>query len=299
MNAITIPNCLLNQSHSFVNLDGLLVANLNITPFLASAMLELNGGNRNLRTNIVNQYADDMKCGKWHSNSSAIAFDISARLTNGQHRLTAGVKSNSTFKSLIVCGLNSTSHLTEDIGAKKSLADFNVMAGRQYGRNLASVVTVVSYYLNGQLEDYFKHLTTGKIRPTPQDQEQLITSHPELVPATTEAAQLITIARSHGVLMPCSVVGFINYFIRRNQKSPAELNRFQEWLSKLATGTNCDAGCPALLLRNFLTSAQAEYGKKPTPHSLAAVIFKSWIAFRDHRKIKVLKFAKNEAFPLL
>jgi len=64
-----------------------------ITPEVATSLLKNNAGNRNLRSTVVEHYADQMKRGEWKPTHQAIAIGADENIIDGQHRLSAIVKS--------------------------------------------------------------------------------------------------------------------------------------------------------------------------------------------------------------
>ena len=77
---------------------------MKITPALAESWLMSNTFNRTISASVVNKYANDMKSGNWHLNHQGIAFDNNNVLVDGQHRLTAVVKSGVTVDMLVTYG---------------------------------------------------------------------------------------------------------------------------------------------------------------------------------------------------
>ena len=69
------------------------VETLTITPTIADAMLKKNHGNRKLSPGTVNTYACEMLAGKWKSTHQGIAIDEHGNIVDGQHRLSAIVRS--------------------------------------------------------------------------------------------------------------------------------------------------------------------------------------------------------------
>lgn len=67
-----------------------------VTPDLASQWLKKNTKNRKVRKMVVNSYAEDMKNGNWSLIGDSITFDEDGVLTNGQHRLYAITKSETS-----------------------------------------------------------------------------------------------------------------------------------------------------------------------------------------------------------
>lgn len=92
-----------------------------VTPDLAKAWLERNVENRALRRKTVNQYATDMINGKWGLLGDSICFDAENKLTNGQHRLTAVVASNTSQYFNVMTGISHNVNM--DRGIQRSTAD--------------------------------------------------------------------------------------------------------------------------------------------------------------------------------
>lgn len=73
-----------------------------ITPQRASEYLKKNTNNyRKARMSDVNQYACDMKAGRWQFNGESIKFSKSGVLLDGQHRLMAIEKAGVPIKTLV------------------------------------------------------------------------------------------------------------------------------------------------------------------------------------------------------
>lgn len=96
-----------------------------ITPEIARHMLQRNVSNRNLRPTKVEEYAKQMKAGEWQITHQGIAVNHKGELIDGQHRLTAIVKSNKTVQMFVARGFDVDGHdgLMVDTGAKRTLAD--------------------------------------------------------------------------------------------------------------------------------------------------------------------------------
>lgn len=75
----------------------------NITPEIAKNYLAMNcDNNRRIQQRRVDVYAEMMKAGEWKLNGEGIHFDSNGHLLNGQHRLSAIVKSGVTVQMLVV-----------------------------------------------------------------------------------------------------------------------------------------------------------------------------------------------------
>lgn len=99
-----------------------------ITPEIAKRFLSRNVANRNLREATVRSYEIDMRRGNWVPTHQGIAFNDRGDLIDGQHRLTAIVRSGATVKMLITRGLPAESGRTKtmdavDVGAVRTVRD--------------------------------------------------------------------------------------------------------------------------------------------------------------------------------
>ncbi len=72
-----------------------------ISPELATKMLEGSYGNRKRRPHLVAVYAEAMKRGQWRTTHQGLAIDEAGNLLDGQHRLLAVVKSGVTVRMMV------------------------------------------------------------------------------------------------------------------------------------------------------------------------------------------------------
>lgn len=92
-----------------------------VTPALAKIWLYQNKNNRAIRKHIVDNYAEQMKDGKWDLTGQGITFDENGDLIDGQHRLNAIIKSNTPVEMLIVWDAKKS--YGYDCGLKRSYTD--------------------------------------------------------------------------------------------------------------------------------------------------------------------------------
>lgn len=88
-----------------------------ITPDKAQLYLTKNlENNRAISMARVNGYMHDMASGNWSNNGTTIKFDKEGHLIDGQHRLTAIVKSGITVYMWVARGVDENAFKTVDIG---------------------------------------------------------------------------------------------------------------------------------------------------------------------------------------
>lgn len=77
-----------------------------INPAEAEAYLKNNAMHRKIKEKKVDAYMKEMKNGKWVLNGKSLIFDSNGRLLNGQHRLSAVVKSQTPLTTVVIRGVD-------------------------------------------------------------------------------------------------------------------------------------------------------------------------------------------------
>lgn len=96
---------------------------VTITPREAERLLKRNRVNRPVSSGTVKAYAEDMKNGRWDTNTtSCIAFNTRGDLVDGQHRLNAIILSG--VPTLMWVSYNVGDNVVFDSGRNRSLSDF-------------------------------------------------------------------------------------------------------------------------------------------------------------------------------
>jgi hypothetical protein len=113
-----------------------------ITPKTAARLLQMNAGNRRLRKRHVDELAESMSRGEWKLNGDAIRLGDD-KLIDGQHRLSACVKSGVPFESIIVRGVQDDVFDTIDKGMKRQVADSLYVRGEVNTPMLAGAIVAI------------------------------------------------------------------------------------------------------------------------------------------------------------
>lgn len=109
-----------------------------VTPRMAKDWLKRNVRNRAVRPSMVDAYARDMLAGRWQVTGEAIKFDTNDALSDGQHRLSAIVKSGVAVEMLIVRGVAPDAQTVMDSGAKRTASDALTLVGQKNPAVLAA-----------------------------------------------------------------------------------------------------------------------------------------------------------------
>jgi hypothetical protein len=116
-----------------------------VTPDIATAYLAMNAGNRPLTESHVISLSKSMIRGEWIFNGDSIRITKSGKLIDGQHRLSAIVKSGLPQKAMVVTGLDDDAFLTIDCGRVRGAQDILSIQGYQCTTTLA---TAARYIIN-------------------------------------------------------------------------------------------------------------------------------------------------------
>lgn len=119
----------------------------DITPELAAGWLKNNFVNRPLREDVVQSYARDMANGTWVPTHQGVAFSDTNALIDGQHRLSAIVRTGLTIRMMVTYGLPAlipgremTTMDAVDRGCPRSVADqLKIQHGLANGTIIAAV----------------------------------------------------------------------------------------------------------------------------------------------------------------
>jgi hypothetical protein len=72
----------------------------------AALYMSNNARHRPIKEKKVAEYMAEMRDGKWRLNGKTICFDWNGRLLNGQHRLSAVIRSGVSLTTVVVRGLD-------------------------------------------------------------------------------------------------------------------------------------------------------------------------------------------------
>lgn len=111
-----------------------------ITPALAEEWLNANKTNRKLRDGLVEEYAGDMRAGRWTECPEPISFYADGDLADGQHRLWAICESGKAQTFFVVRGLSRAAGLNLNTGLGRTLVDNARISGVETGLSSTLVI---------------------------------------------------------------------------------------------------------------------------------------------------------------
>ncbi len=254
---------------------------MTITPQMAEQWLGHNTKNRTLRDPQIRSIAADMKNNRWKLNGETIIFSDTGVLLNGQHRLKACIEANTPFTSVVIQGIENDAFSTIDSGAKRTASDVLSMEGIKYSAITAAAARIIMFYV----EKKYERLETMSNANT----IEFVRNNPRLV----QAANLVGSRSSLHIYGSHSVLSALVYF-----GLEIDVPGMKRFLAGLEVGDNLPQGSPILATRNFFINAKARRVAMSQRHRFALLI-KGWNAFYEGRNMKVLKFGRDEEFPLI
>lgn len=248
---------------------------VNVTPDQAATWLaEHNIHNRTLRESRVAQYARDMEADRWQFNGDPIRFALDGSLLDGQHRLSAVMRSGKTVPMVVIWGLANSAQETMDTGAARSMADALSLRGEQAAKYLAAIAR--------RLVQYDRSVNTdgGASNPTFAEMHTYIGANPDIRRAV-EVAQ-----RSQGARLPAppSSVGAA-YFVCARKDVPSAETFFITQLIECIGLREGDAA--RALLRRFQNENLA--GRQMHPDDVFRYSIQAWNHFRAGNAITKLQ----------
>jgi hypothetical protein len=244
-----------------------------ITPALAKKMLENNIGNRALTAWHVDELAKEIKAGRWKINGDMIRISVSGRILDGQHRLTAIIKSGMTIQTWVMEGLADDIFDTIDVGKKRSGGDTLGCLGEKNAYRLASALIMVDKYMTGRSEKSVAYSNS--------EVEELLAKYPEV------RDSIQTSAKGMKLLLP-SIMDACHYLFSR--KDPVAANLF---IDRVLRGSGIEEGDPEYVLREKLVYNSLAKAKLSKAHVFALCI-KAWNHARAGKKIQHLKLNERE-----
>lgn len=121
----------------------------HISPAKAEQYLNRNKANRSLREGRVEQYAHDMKTGRWTDCPVPISFYEDGDIADGQHRLYAIIESEKTVPFFVLHDLPREAGLNIDTGATRNVVDNARISGSDTELT-THIVAAAAFYEKGQ-----------------------------------------------------------------------------------------------------------------------------------------------------
>ncbi len=243
-----------------------------ITPREAEKMLSRNTSNRNLKERHVSFLSEQMKKGKWLSSGETIKFSDKGVLLDGQHRLTAIVRSGVSVEMLVVTGLKQEVFNVIDTGVARTAADVVNVNGYKYSAQLSSAARFVLLYDSGKLLGKNKSTTNAAIL-------EFVINNPSI----SECAEDAGFYYSKSRLIPSGAMTGLLFIFKRSN-----VDKTTQFFDKFTTEINLEEGDPILLLRNKLMQDLLNKRKMTIVQKISLIII-AWNSFVKGGTLKQLR----------
>ena len=288
--AVSVPN----GHYVHPGKSGLGIGVEMITPAMAQTWLDRGGANRKLNEALVARLERAIMGGEWGLTGDTIKLDEHGRVRDGQHRLTAIVRSGIAVPCLVVRGVAEEEFDKIDTGKRRDMSDVLSIHGYTSALPLASAVRGLII-----IEAYGRY-NAGLARtrgggPSNAQGRAYIEAHPEVVEGLKESYRLRQAGDFIGGVGLWAIATTMFWRI-----SPEQTRVF---VDALIEGANLEAGSPILKLRNMYRGRTREWhATADNRERLLALAIKAWNAWRRDELLQNLTWHSTgrsaEQFPV-
>jgi hypothetical protein len=245
---------------------------MTITPEMAEVMLERNVSeewkNRPKSQTALERYTKKMKSGGWFYTGQTIIFSSDGKLINGQHTLTACVRSGATIDHLVAFGVDEQAFKYIDTGTARTPG--HMFAIEDIPNYNVSAAACRILYLYDQDKNW-SGSTSGQV-----ESDDLLVFYF----ANESIQRSISYGKRIGAekFLPQRWGAFCHYICARKESADADA-----FFERVICGIGIDSSrSPEYVLRKKLIEiSQQPTGKKLPAEALAAFVIISWNAKRQ------------------
>ena len=249
-----------------------------VTPELANNILiNCNDKNRPMSRGNVRKLTSEIKAGNWQFDGSPIRFDKDGRLIDGQHRLTALIKTNFSTPMLVIYGLQSESFKVIDTGKNRSGSDVLAIDNIPNSTYVSSTLNFLSNYYDNKYKSSTKRILTN-------------TKKIEFYKTLDNLDSSVEFGlkhKSNKILNIKFIIGFHYLF------SNIDIDAGEEFLSKLDSGIGLTEDHPVLVLRNKLMKSIINKNYTMNEKEIVSSVIYAWNKFRAGENLKIIKLTSD------
>ena len=280
---------LINPTYQLNEYGGLKIKTriVEVTPKLASILLDRNKKNRPISKENVKYLTKEIENNKWQFGGESIKIDYDGNLIDGQHRLSAVIKSNKSIHILVITGLSPEVFTILDTGRKRNGGDALGINGVSNSRLMSSVVKLVTQFVNGVYGDIGS--TSRKL--SNQDIVDYVDENPELSESITYANKVYK--RCNKLIAP-SIIGSLHFLFSKKSKEDADF-----YMTRLCDGENLTSTSPIMAVRNKLIGAKLNDKHKLTQTEKVKTIILGWNKYREGEQAKTIRISPEKQISIL
>lgn len=256
----------------------------HVTPKIAAEMLQNNNGNRPMKKSFTEWLAKQMSGGKWQNTSNTIKFDIDGNLIDGQHRLSAVIKSGMSFHFFIASNCQSEVFHVIDTGTSRTGGDTLSVAGYKNANMIAAMVRLIIKIESGGHGE-----ASRAFSPTNTDILEFVQDNPEIINVSEKAKGYYNCMAK---VVTTTLIGSFYWVFSKRHNEKVDI-----FFNCLCCGQDLAMYPIVNILRNRLAKDKIDIAKMTTTYK-KAVIIKTWNAYIEEKNVKQLMFdVRREKFP--
>ncbi|WP_051946745.1 hypothetical protein [Verrucomicrobium sp. BvORR106] len=240
-----------------------------LSPEKAKAMLARNVRNRKLSDQVVEKYVEEILNDEWRLTPAAVGFDAEGTLVDGQHRLSAIVKSGLTVPMVITTGLPVAAQEKVDRQRRRSLFDALYLSGQVRNRKWVEISTCLA-----------RRTVSSNSGSTPPDSvvKQALETHKVAIIAITDFMGEKSVK---GISQASFLAAAVLYY-------EIDAEKCLEFMSAIRTGAGLALDHPALRLRKLLMGESALHSMPRGGANQAYIFRRSVYAMQAHMDGKMI-----------
>lgn len=257
-----------------------------LTPARAKFMLANNPQNRKgvRASSLLKRFIRAIEDDRWQVNGETVIVAKTGEMNDGQTRCQAVIATGKSITTCFVFGVDRESRISIDTGGARTIGQMLQMHEMPSGNNLgAAVHLLMTYEKTGKFTK-----SHADVKPDHQEILTWINDVPEVIDDIRDGE---TVARAVGGRTTC--FGAIVTILKGTAEADAV-----RFFDALKDGSGMPKGHPIFTLRERLLKLHRIEKKKATDEMVAALTFKSWNAYRQHRKVATLSWKDGEKFPV-
>lgn len=257
-----------------------------ITPEIARDYLKANTANRPMSNVHIERIAQQMAKGQFILNGESIIFSDEGILMQGQHRLAACIKSNTSFQTVVVRGIPYNAFFTLDSGRARSISDVFAIQGTPDYSKMSSIVN--SYIrLHTGINSYTGRESMKNLMSTKKDIFDVYQRHIELF---TEIKLFSNRCYDKLRLLKMAEIGGIMAYLIIDLKHPQDF--VESFFTMLFFNSNVNNEAVNILRTKLINDLASE--RRMTPKYKLSIIIKCWNAYVENKEVKVLSYNEGK-----
>ncbi len=259
-----------------------------ITPALAEAYLKKNTDNRPLQMRHVDFLVTEILAGRWRSTGDPIKFSKSGKLIDGQHRLSAILKSKKTVLCFVIEGLEDDVFKVLDTNKPRTGKDLLALNGV---KNELSTAAVIRNLLSIQEKGFVKSITKdrGFGAGIKAYSNEVILDFWQNNKYIEKEISFISVGYTRFNHTTLTVIATLYHIMVKKDKKLAD-----EFFSKYFEGYSLDKTNPIFILRSKVSQ---DIKGKLTNRDKIILFIMAWNLCRQKRTCIDLKVPKDLAIP--